>query len=314
MTGRDPGVVTVGDGTTVLNGGAYALVDGVIYWLGGLSSMPRPPQVLHVVDPWASPLRREVPTEVPRRRISPSATYRGARMQDLSFGDDGMVSFSVWPYPAGWPDEIELQRYGMPDGPVTASGPDGSRSRSSRTSTTTSPTSGALTCRQAGSTMPPRRPVLCGIRVRTRRTSAASSIIWRCLSTATEGVWRSRTRRGGSASSIGAAQRAITPRWDRFAALYSAGADANTLRVEFLGPLSAAERAVAFAKRDIPDDRRATMFAIGQSGRDRFLDKDHYRGWLWLVSLAIVFEVDEGTFDRVVDAAEFGWGIGCWAV
>ncbi|MGI6878313.1 DUF1911 domain-containing protein [Microbacterium sp. gxy059] len=78
--------------------------------------------------------------------------------------------------------------------------------------------------------------------------------------------------------------------------------------MEFLGPLSAAERAVAFAKRDIPDDRRATMFAIGQSGRDRFLDKDHYRGWLWLVSLAIVFEVDEGTFDRVVDAAEFGWG------
>lgn len=104
-----------------------------------------------------------------------------------------------------------------------------------------------------------------------------------------------------------AAQMALTPRWKRFTALYSAGADVETLRAEFSGVLSAAERAVEFMKRDVPDDKRARIFAIGQSGRDRFLDKDHYRGWLWLVSLAIVFGVDDETFDRVVAASEFGW-------
>lgn len=98
-----------------------------------------------------------------------------------------------------------------------------------------------------------------------------------------------------------AAGDAMRQRWDRFSALYSQGAGVETLRDEFARVLSDAERALRLEKKFLPDEQRAIRFEFGRN-------KDFYREWLQLVSLALAFRVDDATFDRVVAATEFGWG------
>ncbi|WP_162903661.1 PoNe immunity protein domain-containing protein [Leucobacter sp. wl10] len=94
---------------------------------------------------------------------------------------------------------------------------------------------------------------------------------------------------------------AMKRRWDRFSSLYSQGASADELRVEYDIVLAAAERALRLAKAHIPEELRAKRFAFGYN-------KDFFREWLLLVSLALAFDVDDVTFDRAVSATELGWG------
>lgn len=94
---------------------------------------------------------------------------------------------------------------------------------------------------------------------------------------------------------------AMKYRWDRFSSLYSQGASVEELRAEYEVVLEAAERARRLAVAHIPAEVRATRFRFG-------MNKDFSREWLLLVSLALVFDVDDATFDRVVAAVEFGWG------
>ena len=108
-------------------------------------------------------------------------------------------------------------------------------------------------------------------------------------------VWRKPSYRGAAAGD------AMKQRWARFSALYSSGAGIDELRAEFDGVLVAAERALRLEKETMPEETLAQRFAFG-ANRDFYLQR------LWLVSLAIAFDVDEQTFDRVVTAVEFGWG------
>ena len=86
--------------------------------------------------------------------------------------------------------------------------------------------------------------------------------------------------------------------WKAFHAQYSQGAPVAALRDEFFRLLSTTERALELL-RDYPMDGPALVFRT---------NKNFYRYWLLLVSLALALRVDEATFDRVVAAAEFGWG------
>ncbi|GAT74312.1 PoNe immunity protein domain-containing protein [Microbacterium hydrocarbonoxydans] len=97
------------------------------------------------------------------------------------------------------------------------------------------------------------------------------------------------------------AANAMNKQWDLFTSLYSQGASLNGLREEFDVLLSAAERARRLSAEHLPADYLAKRFELGKN-------KDFYRQWLWLVSLSLVFDVDQETFDRVVAAVEFGWG------
>ncbi|RGE21446.1 DUF1911 domain-containing protein [Leucobacter sp. wl10] len=98
-----------------------------------------------------------------------------------------------------------------------------------------------------------------------------------------------------------AAEDAVKHRWVRFSALYSAGASEARLRDDFDDILTAAERATRLEKQHFPPGLIQLHFRNPKV-------KDHYLAWLRLVSLAVAFEVDEATFDRVVSAVEFGWG------
>ncbi|MFT4029356.1 MAG: DUF1910 domain-containing protein, partial [Protaetiibacter sp.] len=98
-----------------------------------------------------------------------------------------------------------------------------------------------------------------------------------------------------------AAGQALKPRWSRFSALYSQGASTQTLRDEYEGVLVVAERAARLEKELFPPELVQLQFRNPRI-------KDYYREWLLLVSLALTFDVDDATFDRVVSAVEFGWG------
>ncbi len=107
--------------------------------------------------------------------------------------------------------------------------------------------------------------------------------------------WRAPHERGVAAGN------ALKPHWDLFSALYSSGASLEELRAAFGDVLAAAERAHELGAETLPQKVRDVRFGFGKN-------KDFYREWLWLVSLALAFEVDDATFARAVDAVEFGWG------
>lgn len=98
-----------------------------------------------------------------------------------------------------------------------------------------------------------------------------------------------------------AAGDAMRIRWARFSALYSSGADEESLRAEFATILSRSAEATAWARKDLSEKTRSRRFAVGA-------DIERYRQGLWLISLALVFDVDEESFDKAVDAVGFGWG------
>lgn len=98
-----------------------------------------------------------------------------------------------------------------------------------------------------------------------------------------------------------AADDAMKNRWSRFSAKYSQGATVPELRKDFDGVLEAAERSVRLAHELLSDEHRQTRFRLDGS-------VEAYRQQLWLVALAVAFDVDERTFSRVVAAVEFGWG------
>ncbi|MFT4220233.1 MAG: DUF1911 domain-containing protein [Microbacterium sp.] len=98
-----------------------------------------------------------------------------------------------------------------------------------------------------------------------------------------------------------AAGNVVKVRWNRFSALYSQGASTQALRDEYEDVLVAAERAVLLERQYFPPELVELQFRNPRI-------KDYYREWLLLVSLAITFQVDDATFDRVVAAVEFGRG------
>ncbi|UYO96677.1 PoNi-like cognate immunity protein [Microbacterium sp. M28] len=97
-----------------------------------------------------------------------------------------------------------------------------------------------------------------------------------------------------------AADDAMRIRWARFSALYSAGATAEELRAEFDVLLEKAEQVLDLAQRELSDKTRSSRYAFGG-------DKDRYRQALWLVSLALAFDVDEATFERASEAVRLSW-------
>lgn len=98
-----------------------------------------------------------------------------------------------------------------------------------------------------------------------------------------------------------AAGDAMKNQWSRFSSRYSQGADLQELRASFDQVLAAAERALELEKRTLPPATIAVRFRMGGN-------RDFYREWLWLVSIALALGVDDDVFDRVVAAVEFGWG------
>lgn len=108
-------------------------------------------------------------------------------------------------------------------------------------------------------------------------------------------VWAPPHARGTSAGD------AMKPRWARFRVLYSMGASVEDLRDDFLGIVDAAVRERKFAEESIHAELMAARFRFGQN-------KDPYSRWLWLVSLALVFDVDDATFDKVVWAVHLAGG------
>ncbi len=96
---------------TRLGRGYYTIIDGVIFRRLGNASDSRY-RLVEAVDPSVEPRVREVLADSPGFvRINPSATYRGVRVSEIAFEDDGRAVFSVWPYPEGWPGESELEPY-----------------------------------------------------------------------------------------------------------------------------------------------------------------------------------------------------------
>lgn len=93
---------------------------------------------------------------------------------------------------------------------------------------------------------------------------------------------------------------AMKSQWSRFSSLYSLGASSAELVDAFERILAAAERALHLEKEKIPSAMFERRFAFGKN-------KDFYREWLWLVSVAVAFDVDEAIFDRVVAAVQIGW-------
>ncbi|MFK4761030.1 PoNe immunity protein domain-containing protein [Microbacterium sp. ZW T5_45] len=99
-----------------LNWGSYVLAGGVIYEPGGYSPEHKDGMLLFAVDPAAVPARREIPLKEYRAtQVSPSATYRGQRVHDLSVRDDGTVLFTLRTDRAEtagseWPDGVVVQR------------------------------------------------------------------------------------------------------------------------------------------------------------------------------------------------------------
>ncbi|GAB3632178.1 hypothetical protein GCM10027421_15310 [Microbacterium shaanxiense] len=103
-----------------LSSGKYTRIDDVLYRIVGNSASNSRNWVLVAVDPTVEPGRREIPGGTPGYKyISPSATYRGTRLDDLEFLEDGQVAFIVWEYPhqldGQWPDGVTLHKYGNPE-------------------------------------------------------------------------------------------------------------------------------------------------------------------------------------------------------
>ncbi|WP_404442066.1 hypothetical protein LG315_06775 [Microbacterium marinum] len=98
-----------------LSFGDYVLVDDVVYERTGYSAVNKRNWRLKAVVPHATPAHREIPAGSPEvRGILPSATYRGARLDDLIFYPDDTVGFTLWTDHQGgfesWPDGV-LREY-----------------------------------------------------------------------------------------------------------------------------------------------------------------------------------------------------------
>lgn len=291
-----------------LNWGTYGVVGGVLYRQIGSSAADNRSWLLEAVDPTEVPRRRGVPIGTPGfQEIHPSASYRGTRVTDLLFNEDGTVDFRLWTDDpdkyASWPDGvlIEYARWGHPgdnfwrgripfseledfdDGipgewrpylPQSTSASNGALSRN-------------VAVRDARADEGYFRDVISNLaKVCADEDERAARPVDR---------WRAPHERGVAAGN------ALKPHWDLFSSLYSYGASIEDLRTAFGEVLDAAERAHELGVETLPDKIRDLRFGFGRS-------KDFYREWLWLVSLALAFEVDDATFARVASAVEFGWG------
>ena len=100
-----------------LSWGRYTLIDDVVYERRGSPTGEKRSWNLRAVVPDATPPRREVAEgTVAFTVIRPSATYRGARLDDLTFYADDTVGFTLWTDSHGvftsWPDGVLLEYTG----------------------------------------------------------------------------------------------------------------------------------------------------------------------------------------------------------